>query len=163
MLNNKRKCLSVMNKKVKISLILFFMGGVLGAVIDIFYVSITTGKFAYQGFLGSLFHTFIPFLPAYGFGLVTLYLLHPLVKQWSVIKQFGVYAGVLTLLEFVGGVFAFTVLKTRVWDYSQNTFNFLGHIDLLHTFYWGILGVIVCHQQCPVCPFPVKNGLWNCS
>lgn len=139
--------LMMFHYRKRIKILLFFIGGFLGFLIDTFYRSIIERQFAFEGFLTSLFEktVIIPFLPVYGFGLVLIYLLQPfaLKQKWFIRLLF--FGGSLTILEFFGGVFVTLTLKSRLWDYSGGFLNLYGHIDLLHAVYWAMLGTIVSY------------------
>jgi uncharacterized membrane protein len=121
-------------------LILFIIGGIVGFIIDTTYRSVAELTFSHQGFATSLFGFTFPFLPIYGFGLVIIYLIHRFVKN---IAYKAIFFGLsLALLEFFGGMFTKLVLGTRLWDYSTNTLNILGHTDALHIIYWVVLGLL---------------------
>ncbi|MBI2668280.1 putative ABC transporter permease [Candidatus Woesearchaeota archaeon] len=122
---------------------LFLVGGVLGFIIDAAYWSIVEKKLTFAGYLSTVTGKMVPFLPIYGFGLILIYLVQPfLVKQKLFLR--GIILGVsLTLLEFWGGLFTVATTNQRLWDYSGHFLNLYGHIDLLHTLYWTILGTAV--------------------
>ncbi len=48
-----------------------------------------------------------------------------------------------TVLEYVTGVTMEALFKVRYWDYSQNKFNFQGHICLGSSLAWGILTILM--------------------
>ena len=126
---------------------LFLIGGLLGFLLDTFYRSITEHQFAFEGFLATLFGKtiIVPFLPVYGFGLVLIYLIQPFAQQQRWFIRPLIFGGSLTVLEFFAGVFVNLILKTRLWDYSGGFFNLYGHVDLVHTVYWAILGTAVSY------------------
>jgi len=57
----------------------------------------------------------------------------------------------IILLEFLGGIFCVAIFKKRYWNYSQNAYNFFGHIDLVHSVYWLLL-VILFRMLFPFLP-----------
>jgi len=142
--------------------LLFFIGGLLGFSIDTTYTSIIENHLATQGFLTSLLGFPFPFLPAYGFGLMFIYLIQPFALQQRWFTRLLIFGGSLTVLEFFGGIFSVAVLNQRVWDYSNNFLNFQGHIDVLHAIYWAILGTAVSYFFSKYPPddwFPKKEML----
>lgn len=48
-------------------------------------------------------------------------------------------SAVITFIEFISGFFLNIKLKLKVWDYSNNLFNFKGQICLLYSVLWGLL------------------------
>ena len=124
---------------------LFFIGSVLGWVIELLYRNLTQKheKWVNPGFCTG------PYLPIYGFGLCTLFLLASL-EQYSLIKNpilnkavlFAAMAVGMTLIEYLAGLFCLKYLKVRLWDYSNNWGNIQGIICPLFSLYWAIAGAV---------------------
>ena len=124
---------------------LFFIGSVLGWVLELLYRNITQRpeKLVNPGFCTG------PFLPIYGFGLCVLYLLASLEKFnllsspfWNKVMLFVSMAIGMTLIEYIAGVFCLKFLKVRLWDYSDLWGNIQGIICPLFSFFWAILGAL---------------------
>ena len=128
---------SLMKKILETGVLLFFVGGLFGFIIDSAYRSFTGQGLIYVSFLSEIFNIFIPFLPIYGFGMVIIYLIHLNVS--SMWKKLAFYTFCLGSLEFLGGFLSVSVFNLTLWDYSNNYLNILGHTDLLHIFYWLLL------------------------
>jgi len=115
--------------------ILFLIFGFLGWGIDTGYRYLGHGEYQPA--------TIIPFFASlYGIGgviTIGLYKFTNIKVIWQVLLG-GI---VITLTELFGGLFCTYVLGLQLWDYSQNRFNFLGQIDLLHAFYWFVLAAIL--------------------
>ena len=47
----------------------------------------------------------------------------------------------LTVWEYIVGVFLEKIFKTKYWDYSHLKFNINGRVCLKNSIYWGLLGV----------------------
>ena len=124
---------------------LFFVGSVLGWVLELLYRNLTQHpeKVVNPGFCTG------PYLPIYGFGLCVLYLLASL-EQYSLISDpfwnkallFGAMAVGMTAIEYIAGVFCLKFLKVRLWDYSDLWGNVQGIICPLFSFFWAILGAV---------------------
>ena len=114
----------------------FILFGVLGWGIDSSYRSFIDKEWISGTYL--LGFSFI-----YGIGGVFLVTMIPATQNYDMIMRFVIYASSLTLLELAGSLISRRVLTKPLWDYSENKFNFGGHIDLLHGFYWGLLGLLV--------------------
>ncbi len=119
-----------------IYIIEFFIFSFIGWILDSGYRSIAKRKLINAGYFRG------PICPIYGIGgLILVFLLQYfnfLHIFWSlIISSFS-----LIFLEYVGGIFSEKVLKVRLWDYSETTFNIGGHIDLLHSAFWIILTVL---------------------
>ena len=124
---------------------LFFVGSVLGWVLELLFRNLTQRpeKIVNPGFCTG------PWLPIYGFGLCTLYLLASLERFslisnpfWNKVMLFAAMAVGMTLIEYVAGVFCLKFLKVRLWDYSDLWGNVQGIICPQFSFYWAILGAV---------------------
>lgn len=124
---------------------LFFIGSVLGWVLELLYRNLTQKhqKWVNPGFCTG------PYLPIYGFGLCVLFLLasleqYSLIKDpiWNKIVLFLSMAVGMTLIEYLAGLFCLKVLKVRLWDYSGFWGNIQGIICPLFSLFWTILGAV---------------------
>lgn len=100
------------------------------------YVSIKNKRPVNRGFMRG------PFLPLYGTGAIMM-LLVSMPFQENILLVY--VAGCLgaTLLEYVTGVAMEALFKVRYWDYSDQKFNFQGHICLSSTLAWGLLTILM--------------------
>lgn len=98
------------------------------------YVSIKKRRLVNRGFLNG------PFLPLYGFGAISV-LFTALPFRENPVWVYVVGALTATVLEYVTGVVMEAVFKVRYWDYSNQKFNFQGHICLSSTIAWGFLSL----------------------
>lgn len=83
-----------------------------------------------------------PFLPLYGSGAIMMLVVSMPVRD----NLFLVYiAGCIgaTVLEYVTGVIMEALFKVRYWDYSNQKFNFQGHICLSSSLAWGLLTILM--------------------
>lgn len=127
---------------------LFFIGSVIGWVIELIYRRLFSPvdgvkKWVNPGFLVG------PYLPLYGFGLCMLYLLASLEKYGGIenvilekIVLFAVMAVFMTLIEFIAGEIFIRGLKVELWDYSDEWGNIKGIICPKFSFFWAILGAL---------------------
>ena len=88
-----------------------------------------------------------PYLPIYGFGLCTLYLLALLGGKigldGSIQGRALLFLGMaisMTLIEYIGGLLLLKGAKIRLWDYSNRRGNIQGLICPLFSFFWALLG-----------------------
>lgn len=127
-------------------LYLFFMGSVFGWCLECvfrrFCKDNTARKWINPGFLTG------PYLPIYGFGICTLYLLAELENFLhignAVVSKgilFLVMAVCMTVLELFAGIIFVEKMNLRLWDYSEKPFNYKGIICLEFSFYWLLLAV----------------------
>ena len=127
---------------------LFFIGCFLGWGLEVIYRRFSPANVSRRwinpGFL------VVPYLPLYGFGLCALYLLANLentsliseVTAGSKILLFIVMSLVMTLFEYIAGVIFIKGMKVKLWDYSNEKFNFQGIICLKFSIYWALLGAV---------------------
>ena len=122
---------------------LFFVGSISGWVLEIIYRRlISTKKWINPGFLTG------PYLPIYGFGLCTLYIIskvdmsflnNPFAENILTII-FMMLA--MTLIEYIAGIIFIKGMNVKLLDYSNEWGNIQGIICPLYTAFWGILGAI---------------------
>ncbi|MBO4637561.1 MAG: putative ABC transporter permease [Clostridiales bacterium] len=123
------------------SMIMFFIYGVVGWVVEVIYYGITEGKFINRGFLNG------PLCPVYGIGFYgVIWFFLPFLNNFPVLF-FG-SALVCTIVELIAGVVLYWIFHLRWWDYSDYRFNFHGFICVRFSIYWGIacsLGMFLLH------------------
>lgn len=124
---------------------LFFIGSVLGWVLELFYrhFAAEDKKWMNPGFCTG------PYLPLYGTGLCLLYLIASL-ENYDLIKNpvlnkialFALMAVCMTAIEYVAGILALKVVKVRLWDYSDEWGNIQGIICPKFSVAWAALGAL---------------------
>jgi len=124
---------------------LFFIGSTQGWVLELLYRNLTQKheKWINPGFCTG------PYLPIYGFGLCTLFLLASLERYsfiknafWNKAVLFLTMAIVMTLIEYLAGLFCLKFFKVRLWDYSENWGNIQGIICPQFSTAWAVLGAV---------------------
>lgn len=89
-----------------------------------------------------------PWLPVYGFGLLSLYLLSELSSFFAF---GGILSGILlvfimtvsaTVVEYLSGIFSKRVLHASLWDYSSEWGNLDGVICPKFTLFWLIISAV---------------------
>lgn len=123
-------------------LFFFYMYCFLGWCFESAWVSFKSRKWVNRGFMRG------PFLPLYGSG-ATMMLVVSMPFRDNVLLTY--FAGVVgaTVLEYITGVMMEALFKVRYWDYSNQRFNFQGHICLSSSVAWGFLTILmtrVIHQ-----------------
>lgn len=114
---------------------LFFIGSMIGWVLELVYRNIISGgKWINPGLLVG------PYLPLYGFGICIFYLLSQI--QLNGILIIIIMALSVTAIEYVGGIIFIKGMGVKLWDYSNSWGNIDGLICPGYTFLWGILGAI---------------------
>lgn len=119
-------------------LFFFFFYCFFGWCFESAYVSLKSKKLVNRGFIRG------PFLPIYGSGAIMM-LIVSMPFQDSLILTYLAGCVGATALEYVTGVTMEALFKVRYWDYSQNRFNFQGHICLGSTLAWGVLTILMTH------------------
>lgn len=132
---------------------------IIGWCIESAYVSVCHRKFVNRGFMRG------PYLPLYGSGAIVLLFVCLPVKE-SIILTFLVGGLAATLLEYVTGVIMEKMFKVRYWDYTEQKFQFQGHICLKSSVAWGALAVFllrVLHTPVEhlICGIPKQVLLWG--
>ena len=126
---------------------LFAAGCIIGWGIEVFYRRFKpTNKeriWINPGFLVG------PYLPLYGFGLCTLYLLaglekyiifdNPLLQK---LVLFVIMAVAMTVIELIAGEIFIVRMHIKLWDYTDNKFNYKGIICPRFSFFWAVLGAV---------------------
>lgn len=117
-------------------LFFFYMYCFFGWCFESAYVSAKSKKLVNRGFMRG------PFLPLYGSGAIMM-LVVSMPFQDNVWLTY--VAGVIgaTALEYVTGVTMEALFKVRYWDYSNQPFNFQGHICLTSSLAWGFLTILM--------------------
>lgn len=100
------------------------------------YVSLKSRRWVNRGFMKG------PFLPLYGSGAILLLVVSkPFIGHWWAVYIAGCIGA--TILEYFTGVTMEALFKVRYWDYSNQPFNFQGHICLGCTLAWGGLTLLM--------------------
>ena len=125
---------------------LFFIGSVSGWVLELFFRKWFSSSNPEHKWINPGFCTG-PYLPIYGFGLCTLYLLALLGGKTgldgSIQGRALLFLGMaisMTLIECIGGLLLLKGAKIRLWDYSNRRGNIQGLICPLFSFFWALLG-----------------------
>lgn len=117
-------------------LLLFYTYCFLGWCFESSYVSIRTGHWVNRGFMRG------PFLPLYGSGAIMMLVVsRPFADNLWLTYIAGCIGA--TLLEFATGAVMERLFKIRYWDYSNQRFNFKGHICLTSSIAWGFMTLLM--------------------
>ena len=115
---------------------LFFIGSVLGWVLELFYRRFISGanperKWINPGFCVG------PYVPLYGFGLCILFVLayigdaHKVNTTGGKLLMFLGMAVSMTAIEYIAGIVSLKFMHIRLWDYSSQWGNIQG-LSLIH-------------------------------
>ena len=102
-----------------------------------------------------------PFLPLYGSGAIMMLVVSkPFLGHWWAVYIAGCIGA--TVLEYVTGVVMEALFKVRYWDYSNQPFNFQGHICLGSSLAWGGLTLLmnyVIHKPIEALVFAIPSNV----
>ena len=134
---------------VSIFLIYCFVGW----LIEVCYRSIKTKHLVNPGFMVGCT------LPIYGTGCVILYAVADLNIEIynnvvTIIIKCLICAALMTLVEYLAGLFSLKVYHNRLWDYSNRWGNIQGIICPRFSLYWGLLGAFFI-----ICVYPITKNV----
>lgn len=121
---------------------LFFIGSVLGWVLELFYRRFISGanperKWINPGFCVG------PYVPLYGFGLCILFVLaaigdaHGVRTVGDKLLLFLGMAVSMTAIEYIAGIMSLKIMHVRLWDYSNQWGNIQGLICPKFSLIWA--------------------------
>lgn len=114
----------------------FYVYSFAGWCIESAYVSIQSKKLTNRGFMRG------PFLPLYGSGAIMMLVVSIPFQDNIVLTYLAGCVGA-TVLEYVTGVTMESLFHMRYWDYSDQKFNFQGHVCLGTSLAWGGLTILM--------------------
>ncbi len=117
-------------------LFFFYFYCFFGWIFESTYVSLKSRKFVNRGFMRG------PFLPIYGSGAIMM-LVVSMPFQDNIFLTYIAGCIGATALELVTGELMEALFKVRYWDYSNQKFNYKGHICLSSTVAWGFLTILM--------------------
>ena len=117
-------------------LFFFYLYCFFGWIFESTYVSLKSRHFVNRGFMRG------PFLPIYGSGAIMMLVVSMPFQDNIVLTYLAGCVGA-TVLEFVTGMAMESLFKVRYWDYSNQKFNYKGHICLSSTIAWGFLTILM--------------------
>ncbi|MBR3403029.1 MAG: putative ABC transporter permease [Parasporobacterium sp.] len=121
---------------------LFFIGAVLGWVIELLFRRFISSKNPERKWINPGFCVG-PYVPLYGFGLCTMYLLASIDARlsagssWGAVLVILMMAVAMTALEFLAGLLVLKVSHLRFWDYSHEWRNIMGLICPKFSLIWA--------------------------
>lgn len=117
----------------------FILYSFAGWVLESVSKTIAQRKFVNSGFLHG------PFCPIYGFGALIMLLCLSFLRERPLLLFIAAFF-ILSVWEYLVGLFLEKVFKTKYWDYSNLKFNIQGRVCLKNSIFWGILGVLfICY------------------
>lgn len=117
-------------------LFIFYIYCVFGWCFESTYVSLRTRHPVNRGFMQA------PFLPLYGSGAILLLIIGRVFENSLLLTYIFSCIGA-TLLELFTGMAMERMFKIKYWDYSRQPFNIQGHVCLMSSLFWGVLGIFL--------------------
>ncbi len=108
------------------------------------YKSIKEKRFVNPGFL------YGPFLPIYGFASVTIYYINLSLSKVPFILKLPIWFMLATFIEYITSFILEKIFSTKLWDYSNEKFNFHGRVCLKFSIYWTILCLFALYIAQPI-------------
>lgn len=131
----------------------FFFTSILGFVIESVYFYL---RYGYSESRSGLI--FGPFSQIYGFGAVIMILILHRINIRRELLLFLASAVIGGSFEFISSVIQQTAFGTVSWDYSHFQFSIFGRTNLLYSFFWGILGVILIKDIYPFMSHQIEKA-----
>ncbi len=115
--------------------LLFFLGGIFGGLLEIGYQIVTRGHFVMGGFL------YGPFRPMYGYGFLIIYIIGKKINKnpWIV---FLISFITCSIFEYFTSYILEVIFNTTWWDYTNFYMNLNGRICIMVSLFWGLLGLL---------------------
>ena len=111
----------------------FTFFSVMGWMLEVAYRSTRDRRFVNPGLLKG------PYLILYGTAGLVLMASISLIHEYNIFVKIFCYFIITTGLELISGFNAQHFFNVRLWDYSDQRFQFKGHICLKFSIYWIIL------------------------
>lgn len=125
---------------------LFFIGSVIGWVIELFFRRFISSANPERKWINPGFCTG-PYLPLYGCGLCILYLVSSLEKYniiespvWNKLFLLVIMGVAMTVIEYIAGICSLKFANVRLWDYRDEWANVQGIICPKFSVIWALLG-----------------------
>jgi uncharacterized protein len=111
----------------------FCLFSISGWILEVVYRSLRDRRFVKPGLLRG------PYLILYGAGALILMGCVSIVHESNFFVKIFVYFAATTGFELISGFNARYFFHTRLWDYSDQRFQYKGHICLKFSIYWILL------------------------
>jgi len=111
----------------------FSLFSILGWMLEVSYRSVRDKRFVNPGLLRG------PYLPLYGVSALVLTVAVYFSQGSPVPAKVVIYFFITTILELTSGLISQYFFATTLWDYSDQSYNYHGHICLKFSIYWVIL------------------------
>lgn len=131
---------------------IFFFGSIVGVMVEIVWCIFKNGNYQSRTSL-----VYGQFNLVYGIGAVLISMALSKVKDKKNIKIFFTGTIIGALFEYVCSVFQELCFGTISWDYSKFIFNINGRINLLYSFFFGLLAIVWIKKLYPLIIVALNN------
>ena len=126
------------NTRLKVLLLLFFGGCIIGWIYEEIFYFVTENWIGNRGFL------YGPYLPVYGIGTILMTLFLQNFKKHPIIL-FLLAMLITGILEYITGILLWQIWQKRWWDYTGLFMNFQGYVCLRSVVTFGIGGLALIY------------------
>jgi uncharacterized membrane protein len=131
----------------------FTFFSVIGWILEVAYRSTRDRRFINPGLLKG------PYLILYGTAALVLIGSISVIHEYGIFLKIFCYFIITTGLELISGFNAQRFFNVRLWDYSDQRFQFKGHICLKFSIYWIILAFAFEYLVLPPYLFQFKGHI----
>lgn len=121
-------------------LFIFSIFSIVGWIIEFVFRSVNNKKIINPGFMSGCV------VPIYGFGAISLNIMSSffdkIISSNKMIIVFIISIMLLTLLELFSGILLEKLFRIKLWDYSNNKFNYKGFICAKFSIIWGAASLL---------------------
>lgn len=114
-------------------LLYFSLCAFFGWIIESSFRTINKKRRVNSGFLNG------PFIPIYGFAGIIIYILDIYTQNLLLPVRFILFFIIPTALEYFTSYYFEKILNFRLWDYSDQKFNYQGRVCLKFSLIWFVL------------------------
>lgn len=124
--------------KVKLYLLIFIAGAVVGYIYEVLFEIFDTGMLMNKGFY------YGPYLPVYGFGAVFMSMILNKFKKYPVVV-FILGMLVTGIVEYITGYAMYEIYHRKWWDYTGLFLNIDSYVCFRSVFTFAIGGVLLIY------------------
>ena len=134
---------------------LFFAGALIGWILEFFFRNLISHNGPRNKFFINPGFCHGPYLPIYGIGVMVMFTIsHIAINKFehpSAILTVLLIGLCMTLIELVGGLVLLDTINLRLWDYTNEPYNYRGVICPKFSIIWTVLGALFYLLVYPLC------------
>jgi len=109
---------------------MFCIFSIIGWIVEVLYDSVQNKRMVNRGFLMG------PYLTVYGTGALMGIFLIGQIQHFNIFIKAVSYLGITTITEYAAGLILLKAFNVKLWDYSNEKFNYNGIICLKFSLFW---------------------------